>query len=210
MRRFSFALILLVIALFACDNMTPARKGNKDFERAWRSLMLKDFAKASDYFADGAEDYAEALADKSDSRLIEFGSTQAKAGMSFYFAGRYQEAADTMKALADVEKELWEAPLFAALSHGRLGDREAFVHWLELFRANNPGLAKLNETMRATVIGLTSRTMSLEEATETLEQGVISQYIHNVRIGVTTGTIGKERCEGQYWWRFYDTPCTGR
>lgn len=211
MRNISLVLIILLLtALVACSDMTPARKGNKDFERAWRSLMLKDYPKASEHFTNGAEDYAEALADTSDSRLIDFDSTKAKAGISFYFAGRYPEAVNIMKTLAAKGRGVWEAPLFAALSHGRLGNREAFIHWLEQFQKENPGLALLNEALRASVIGVTSRTMSLNEATFTLEHGVIKQYVHNIRIGVNTGTMGNENCEGQYWWRYYDTPCTGR
>ncbi|QGY38774.1 hypothetical protein GM415_01015 [Pseudodesulfovibrio cashew] len=202
------ALIATVVLSLSALAVSPVRSGEKNFERAWKSLMTRNADKAAQYFGTAADAFAEALAGDPPSRTTRFPSNLTKAGMSLYYAGRYKESIDALNRIPEREKDMWEAALYRALSYGRLGDREAMVRWLNIYLDLYPSQPILSSEVQRQLDGLDSGSAAPDAAAAALDDSAIKQFRNNVLVKQKGSLAGPENCNGAFWWRNYRAPCT--
>lgn len=200
------ALIAVLVVTLSAQAVSPIRSGEKNFERAWKSLMLSSPDKAMGYFATAADAFAEALAQDPPSRNTNFPSNLMKAGMSFYYADRYQESLGAMGRLKGNDSKQWEVNIFSALSYGMLGDKAKMMDALESYAELLPGQAILSQEVEKQFVDLQNGNVTPEDAAIMVEKQLVRQYMTNVNRH-SSWTAGNERCNGAYWWRYNRSPC---
>ncbi|WP_319542414.1 hypothetical protein [uncultured Pseudodesulfovibrio sp.] len=205
--------ILTASLLFATAIPAQAWKsvqsGDRNFERAWRAYSSLQTDKADGYFSKSAAAYSDALKEDPPSRTARFPSTLAKAGISFYYAARYQECVDTMKLALSRDKRMWEPTLYTALSYARLGDSENTIKTLENFVTSLSSQRIISDAAALQIKALEAGSASPEAIADTLDTATQKQFIENISRNNSPRDVGltAERCNGTYWWRRNMAPC---
>jgi len=202
---------LVIIALVATAAFASVKTGDRNFERAWRTYVSKQMDKARGHFTAAAQGYGEALKEDPPSRIALFPSTLLKAGIAFYYAGRYQECIDAMEmAHRKEEKKVWEASLFMALSQARMGNREQASKDLEQFRATMSSQRMITNEIQTQLARMGKGEATMEEATQAIENATMLQFSENVKRNRSPRDVfpAVEQCGGTYWWRQNDAPCS--
>lgn len=201
------ALIAIVVMALPSQALSPVRLGEKNFERGWLRLVDNSRDAANDHFSTGADAFAEALAQDPRSRSTNFDSNLTKAGMSFYYAGRYDES---IKAMAEVYNEkttLWESAIYPATAYAFLGDKTKTLEWLKVFHNMYSGQHDIANTAVRVIKDLEKGNMDVRQAAATLDKALTMQFIRNVGLKGQNHVFGNEKCSGSYWWRFNRKPC---
>ena len=212
MNKYSLSALILALAaatvLTACST-PPVKTADKNFERAWLAYATLRTDKAYEYFAEASAHYAEALAQDPPSRVAQYPSSRVKAGMAHYFAGRYKQCIESMLASRRTGERIWEADLFTAMAHARLGDRDNAVGNLSLFLEGLPPVRMLFTTVRSELAALEDGE-DLDRSADVLETTVQKQIVDDIRRTTSPNTIMPvtERCNGTFWWRRNKQPCS--
>ena len=203
------ALILAVAAVLAACSTPPVKTADKNFERAWLAYTTLRTDKAYEYFAEAADYYEKALSLDPPSRVAQYPSSRVKAGMSYYFAGRYAQCIESMLASRRAGDRIWEADLFTGLAHARQGDRDNAIGNFALFLEGLPPVRTLFEIVRSQIAALETGA-DLDESADLLEKAVQEQVVTDIRVTVSPNTIVpiSERCDGTFWWRHNKQPCS--
>jgi tetratricopeptide (TPR) repeat protein len=201
------------MALFltsACPAAASARGGDRNFERAWRVFSNSQTDKAVEYFKKAAQEYAQALQEDPPSRTMRFPSTLIKAGISFYYAGDYDQCVKTMKLAVRKDERIWEADIYTALSQARQGDADAALKSLGLFLDSMSSQRFITNEVVSQMPGMKDGSVPLANGMELIEQSVQRQIVDNVvkTKNRRAGPIPKEQCSGPYWWRMSASPCS--
>lgn len=200
-------LVVLMTATLACRPVSPLRSGDKNFERGWKSLVSRNMDKALAHFANGADAYAEALGEDPPGRQLGFPSTLAKAGMCFYYAGRYLECTETLDRLPAREENLWEPAIYRALAYGRQGDKANMLKWLDGYLDHLAGQPILSNEIKRLMPELKGGARP-DTITDAIETALHRQIKNNVRVKGRSAAHGAEKCYGAYWWRYHSAPCS--
>ena len=205
-----FLATALAVVLFASSALAwrSVRTGQKNFERAWSAYLFKQPDKAQGYFVKAADAFAEALAETPPSRTTMFASNLAMAGISLYHAGRYQECIDAMAKAMTKDGRMWEAPLYTALSHARLGEAAKTVESLKAYLKTSPTQAILSEEVNRQLTNLETGSGSLDGAADAVDAAAFDQFSNNETFTGPNASNGNERCDGVYWWRNNKSPCS--
>ena len=212
MNRHSLSTLILalaaVVTLAACTT-PPVKTADKNFERAWLAYTTLRTDTAYEYFAEAADFYEKALSEDPPSRVAQHPSSRVKAGMAYYFAGRYGQCIESMLASRRTGERIWEADIFTGLAHARLGDRDNAIGNFALFLEGLPPVRTLFEVVRAQVAALETGA-NLDENADLLEKAIQKQVIADIRTTVSPNTIMPvtERCNGTFWWRHNKQPCS--
>jgi len=209
MNRYFLPILILAAALVAACSTPPVKTADKNFERAWLAYTTRRTAQAVGHFADAADYYEKALDEDPPSRVAQYPSSRVKAGMASYFAGRFEECIASMMAARHAGERIWEADLFTALAHARLGDRDNAVGNLALFLEGLPPVRALFGTVRAQLAALQGGA-DLDSVADLLEAAVQNQVIDDIRRTFSPNTVmpATERCNGTFWWRRNRQPCS--
>lgn len=205
-KTLTIALILVVTVLLAAPShaLSPTRVGNKNFERGWSMLIHGDRDGANEQFVTGAKAFAEALGEDPRSSYTDFTSNLTKAGMTFYYAGRYQEAVEVMGEVYGKDNRVWEAPIYAALAYAAMGDRENTLEWLKKYRESLATQYIISnavvEQEKALADGVDIAAVAKE-----LDDAVVQQFWSNT--GQKQSAMGNEKCGSSFWWRYAFKPC---
>ncbi len=199
---------LLVTALLTTSALAwqSTRIGERNFQRAWSAYAYKRPEAAKQYFTAAATSFAEGLAQTPPARSTMFASNLAKAGMSFYYAGRYQESIDTMGKAAKKDDRLWEAFLYSGLSYARLGNKAKTLEQFQTFLKASPAQPLLSSEVSNQMNELEMENGSLADAVAAIEKAALAQTLRNINFGQDSNTP-IERCSGRYWWRYNKAPC---
>lgn len=200
--------LALAALLTACDTLA-VKKADKNFERAWLAYTSLRTDKAAEYFSEAARYYEQALNQDPPSRVAKYPSSRIKAGMSNYFAGRYEQCIASMIAARRFGERLWEADLFTGLAHARLGNRDNAEGNFALFLEGRFMMPALNATVRARIAGLKNGEDTGRTA-EAVEQAAQAQVVDIIRRTLSPSTVrpASERCDGAFWWRRSKQPCS--
>ncbi|BCS88384.1 tetratricopeptide repeat protein [Pseudodesulfovibrio sediminis] len=207
----TLTVILLLVAAGGAMAGANTRVGDKNFERAWRLFTSKQGDKANDFFKKAADSYGLALQADPPNRTALFPSSLLKAGISFYYAGRYKECLDAMEmAHRKEEKKAWEASLYMALSYARLDNREKTIETLEQFNETMSSQRRITAATIAQLQKLDKNETTLEETAAVLEHATMRQFVENTTRNTSPRNIfpAKEQCGGGYWWRQNASPCS--
>ncbi|BDQ38633.1 hypothetical protein SYK_29930 [Pseudodesulfovibrio nedwellii] len=212
MHRFTITIltaILLLATVAPAQAWRSIQNGDKNFERAWRTYTTQQTAKSDGYFVRSADAYSDGLKADPPSRTARFPSTLAKAGISFYYAKRYQECVDTMKVTLTRDKRMWEPALYTALSYARLGDSENTIKTLQTFVTSLSSQRIISDAAVLQVKDLEAGTANLDNVADALDAATQKQFIENISRNNSPRDIGltAERCNGAYWWRRNMAPC---
>jgi tetratricopeptide (TPR) repeat protein len=210
MKKFPILILAFItVALLALPSLalSPNRIGESNFERGWRRLMHDNREEAVEAFAVGAQAYSEALAEQPRARYTNFLSNLAKAGMSFYYAGRFEEAADVLAEVYEPNSKLWESAIYSAMSYAYLGDKAKTIEWLERFHAMYSDAQILSNVAHRQLVGLVSGDVSTDAAADALDKAVFRQSRYNVSNMGQAQAFGSDSCSGAYWWRYAYRPC---
>lgn len=204
------AIALLLTAATPAMAWQALRSGDKNFERGWHAMTNNLPVEAKAYFTEAATLFAEAYSEDPPSRSARFPTNRAKAGISYYYAQRYQECLDMMKLTMDKRGKLWEANLYAALAAGQLGDREYSLEQFKAFRETMASQRIISNALSDKLTALEKGEITFEEAITAIDMAVTDQFKYNVKMNLTPRNAGvnNERCSGRYWWRKNDAPCT--
>lgn len=210
-KHLTIPLIVFVMAtLFATSAFAwrSVRTGQKNFERAWSAYLFRRADNAQKYFTKAADAFGSALAEKPPSRTTMFASNLAMAGISFYHAGRYQDCIDAMDKAKRKERKLWEAYLFAALSHARLGDKAQTIESLKAYINTSPTQPILSSEVNRQLTDLETDSGTVGAAADVLDKAAFEQFENNMKFTGRAASNPNERCNGNYWWRTNRTPCS--
>ena len=170
--------------------------GQKNFERAWQAYTSLQPDKADKFFKTAATAYAKALAADPPSRTARFASTLAMAGISFYYAGRYEECIDTMGLAYRKEDRIWEANLFIGLSRARLDDKAKAVKFLNLYLQSTPSQRILSNSIAQQIKVLEADSSPLSDAADQIEKAIPLQFVNNINLNNSprSSNPATERC----------------
>lgn len=199
--------IILTVSLLSSTAFAwrSVRTGQKNFERAWSALHFQRMDRAMEYFSKAAESFGQALAEQPPSRTTMFASNLTMAGMSLYYAGRYQECVDTMDKATSKDKRIWEGYLYKALSLASMEDKEGTIKALTAYIQSSPGQPILSSTVMKQLTDLETDSGSLAEAIPAIENAAVSQFENNYNLQISPNE--NNQCSGQYWWRYNKAPC---
>lgn len=142
-------LILAVVVLLSqAYAWRSVRTGQKNFERAWSAYLYKRAEKANEYFAKSADAFGLALAENPPSRTTMFTSNLTMAGISSYYAGRYDQAIDAMGKAIYKDDTIWEGFFYTALSYARKGDKAKTLEFMERYMRAHPSQPILSGEIR--------------------------------------------------------------
>lgn len=213
MNRHTKIILLFIVAsiLFAPPAFAwkSVRVGQKNFERAWERYTMLEPDKANEFFKKSADAFAEALAADPPSKTARFISTLTMAGMSFYFADRYEESIDAMELVQRKEKKIWETNIFIGLAKARLGDETKAVEFLNLYLQSMPSQRVLSNAVTQQLEQLGTKSVTLIDATANIDKALQLQFIENINWNNSRSTNpANERCSGSLWWRKNRAPCS--
>jgi tetratricopeptide (TPR) repeat protein len=205
--------VLTAVALLSPDE-SPAwvtvRTGQKNFERAWSAYMFRRTDSAMEYFTKAADAFGAGLLEEPPSRTTMFSSNLTMAGMSLYYAGRYQDAVPPFEKVIDKDDQVWEAPLYAGLCKARMNDRAGAVGFWTAYIKSNPSQSILSGVVVRQLANLETNTGSLDQAADAVEKAVFDQYDNNITLTGPMADNPQNLCSGNYWWRYNKSPCNSR
>lgn len=182
------------------------RTGQKNFERAWSALLFKRMDKANEYFAKAADSFGQALAEQPPSRSTMFPSNLTMAGMSLYYAGRYQECIDAMDKATQKNDRIWEGFLYKGLSFAAMDEKEKVIKNLTAYIKSSPGQYTISNEVEKQLTNLETETGSLQDAITAIQKAAIDQFEDNYTL--QSSPNDNEQCSGMFWWRYNKAPCT--
>lgn len=185
------------------------RTGQRTFERAWLAYVSLQQDKADEFFKDAATAFSTALAVDPPSRTSQYASTLTMAGISFYYAGKYEECITTMELAHGKDNKIWEANIFIALSNARLGNKDNALEFLILYLQSMPSQRNLSKAVMQQIEDIETGSRSLEEGIGQIEKALPLQFINNINLNNASRSSNPaiERCGGAYWWRKNRSPC---
>jgi len=187
-----------------------ARMGQRSFERAWNAFISKRDADAKEYFLKAADAYGLALDENPPSRTTMFPSSLTMAGISGYYAGRYDLSVEAMGMAIEKDDSIWEAYIYTAMSKARLGDKPGTIDFLEQYLRANPGQSILSNEVQKQLTDLQTDSGTLDKAAPALENAAFRQFSNNFTFVNRTANDPAGMCDGTYWWRFNKAPCDRR
>lgn len=208
------SIITLLGAVLAVALLVPSaqawrsvRTGQKAFERAWSAYLFKRQDSADEYFAKAADAFGQALAENPPSRTTMFASNLTMAGMSMYYAGRYDQAIDAMDKAIFKDDLIWEPFIYTALSHARKEGAPETVKFLKRYLKLSPSQPILTGEVRKQLAGLEEGAATPGNAATALEQALLRQYINNLNFAGRNPSSVNGLCESSFWWRNNRAPC---
>lgn len=210
MKKLSIVLLTLIaVAFWALPSqaLSPVRIGEKNFERGWLRLSLGNREKAVEYFSVGAQAFAEALDEKPRRRQTSFPSNLIKAGMTFYFAERFEEVVPVMVQADSGYGLPWEVPMFSALASARRGSKADTISWLDAYFGLSAGQRLFSKAAREQRELLVQDKTSVGEAAKVLDAAMIRQFWYNTGTQRQVTARGQDTCGGSFWWRHAFKPC---
>ena len=165
---------------FLSKLVKPYRKGEKNFARGRAAEQRGDFAKAEEYFREGATAFDEHLADKQARGEIARPSHLVMAGICYTRIARFEDGLRVLDACL-AEKDIPDAYLNAGYAAARLGRTDRAVgYWKDY-----PAWADqriLQTTLKEQVRLLSSDTVpDLGAACRAVDQAVQEQDKFNIR-----------------------------
>ncbi|WP_419785306.1 tetratricopeptide repeat protein [Pseudodesulfovibrio sp.] len=204
-----FAAVLFVAVVSTPDAHAwrNVRTGKSNFERAWSAFMFKRPEKAKPYFVEAADAFGQALAENPPSRTALFPSNLTMAGISSYYAGRYEQSLAAMQRATDKDDSIWEAYIYSALAQARQGDKAKTVESLKAYIRSNPSQSILSSEVQRQITDLETDSASLEKVITPLEDALSRQFHNNVIFVGPRADNPSELCSGPFWWRNNRKPC---
>lgn len=202
--------VLLAAAAFAPDSEAwiPTRTGQRNFERAWAAFLSQRRDDAMTYFAKAADAYAQALAEKPPTRTTLFPSNLTMAGISAYYAGRYDLAIQALGMALDRDDSIWEGYLYTGLAYARQGNSAKAMEFLEKYVKSNPSQPILSSAVLAQVSAVETEGASLDQVAPAVEQGAFDQFHNNMLFVGNRADSPADGCSGAFWWRNNRAPCS--
>lgn len=199
--------LAVVLFLPPAHAWRSVRTGQKNFERAWSAYLYKRPDKASEYFGKAADAFGLALAENPPSRTTMFASNLTMAGISSYYAGRYDQAIDAMDKAINKDDTIWEAYLYTALSYARKGDKAKAEEFLKRYLKSNASQPILSDAAARQLTDLDTDSGSLEGVAPALEDAAYRQFINNVNFTGRYPATVDGQCNSPFWWRNNRAPC---
>lgn len=205
----SLTAIVILSAMLAQPALAwrSVRTGQKNFERAWSAYHFKRQDKATGYFTDAADGFGKALKEYPPSRTAMFPSNLTMAGISFYYAGQYDQCIDAMGKAVYKDANIWEAYIYAALSHARLGNLDDTVKDLKAYIKSSPTQAMLSNDVKQQITDLETASATLPVAADSLEAALYKQFNYNTNLQKNNISNLNDLCSGSFWWRSNKSPC---
>ena len=201
---------LLVLALFTPSHAwISTRTGQRAFQRAWNAYLSKRADDAKEYFVQAADAWGAALAENPPSRTATFPSSLTMAGISAYYAGRYDLSVSAMAKAIERDDSIWEAYIYTALDKARQGDKEGSVDFLKQYMKSVPAQFILSREVEKQLTALQADG-TLDAAIPALEDAVFRQFSNNYTFSRTTTNDPSGLCSGSFWWRYNKAPCDRR
>ena len=215
--RFFAPLSLLLMALVVATAFAPVfssdahawrqvRTGQKSFERGYDAYVSRQLDTARRHFVKSADAFQAAMATKPMPRTMRFEAALTQAGFSFYMAGRYEDSLNAMKLAAASNKRIWEARIFSAMAHARLGDDQSALAAIGAYFDTAPSQSILSQAAERQAELLERGEAHLPGVAQALENGLHRQLLRNTRFHQRPSAF-KDRCNGAFWWRYNDRPC---
>jgi len=201
------AIIMTVLLAPPAFAWRSVRTGQKNFERAWSAYILKKQDKADKYFTKSAEGFGIALKEYPPSRTAMFPSNLAMAGISFYYAGQYQQCIDTMDKAAYKDDKIWEAYIYTALSYARTDNNDETIKYLKAYIKSAPMQSMLSNEVKKQTTNLETNSGTLTAAADALDAAAFKQFNYNINLQGNNITNFNNQCTGSYWWRNNRSPC---
>jgi len=210
-RAIIFAALFCAATLCACAP-TSVTSGDKNFERAWNAFAFNQKDKADAYFAVAADNYMATTREDPPSRTTRFPSTRVKAGIAFYYAGKYSACIKSMETAVRRNSKVWEVALFSGLAYARMGDKKNAIVSLNAFLDSLSSERVLTAAVIPQLKGLEDGTIEPQAAADVIETAFHAQVTNNISLNRTPQSSGDltEHCSGTYWWRQNRQPCTSR
>ncbi len=202
------AALVIVLLTPSAQAWRSVRTGQKNFERAWSAFLFKRSDKATEYFGKAADAFGLALAENPPSRTTMFPSNLTMAGISAYYAGRYDQAINALDKAIYKDDTIWEAFLYTALSHARQGDKAKTVEYLERYLKSNPSQPILSNVVQKQLTDLQTDSGPLDGVAPALEEAAFRQFDNNVTFKGRNTSNDAGQCNGTFWWRNSKAPCS--
>jgi tetratricopeptide (TPR) repeat protein len=212
-RILTICLIIAATAMFAPTQSwawVTVRTGQKNFERAWSAYMFRRDERALEYFTKGADAFGASLSEDPQSRTTQFASNLTMAGMSLYYAGRYDQAVPPLEQVMAKDARVWEAPLFSGLSRARQGDKAGAVTFWESYLKTSPSQAIISNEIVRQIAALDAGKTTIDDAASAVERATFDQYDNNITFTGPKADSPQNLCGGSYWWRYSKAPCEKR
>jgi len=169
--------------------------------------MGRQLDKAIPHFKNAAAEYSEALQQDPPPRTMRFTSTLIKAGISFFYAGDYQQCIKAMGMAVKQNKKMWESPLFSSLAQAKLGNKEATFKSLQAFQDAQPSQRLISKAISAQLPGMQNGAVPFDTGMATIEKAVQDQFAYNWTHKGNQRSTPLEACSGTFWWRNNPAPC---
>jgi len=200
--------LAVTMILSAAYAWRSVRTGQKNFERAWSAYLFERTDKATEYFSKAADAFGLALAENPPSRTSMFASNLTMAGISSYYAGRYDQAIDAMDKAIYKDDTIREAYLYTALSNSRKGDKSKTLEFLTKYIKSHPTQSILSNSVQAQLTDLETDSGPLDAVAPAVEAAAYRQFINNVNFsGDDQGSVNS-LCNSPFWWRSNRAPCS--
>ena len=194
------ALLILMTALPA-SAVPLTQIGIRYFERGHMAYLRHDMQDAARYFARSADSFLKYKEENGDI----FDSYALQAGIGLYYSGDYDRCIQVLEPLADND-DLWEAPLYAALSYAHKDDASKARELLAKF----PEIAKqhiLSIAVNDALDKLRSGELTPAGLIDQLTPEIRRQLVFNIYADTQDSATAPERCDGRFWWRYASQRC---
>ncbi len=212
MKKNILTCFLLLAAILVVPVMAhaapPGTVGEKNFERGTIALRGNgDRQKARKYYGRAAQAFASLIADRAENGKPTRLSRLLMAGMSCYYVGDWQQAVKIMSAAA-VNRDAWEASLYAGLALARLNRTENAAAMWKRF-PKNTGQRMIAEQLGKQIAALESGS-DVQQVADAVEAATLRQFSWNEHSVFHDSLAAKDRCSGQFWWRYAKSRCKDR
>lgn len=159
--------------------VSPARKGEKNFERARSAEERRDIDKAREYFTIAGKAFDEHLLQRRESQKDIRPSHLVMAGISYTRLGRYEDAIATLDECLGI-KEIPDAYLHAGYAAAKLGQLDQAVAYWQQY-PNWADQILIANTLKEQIRALQNETTSLQEVCEAIVVAIHDQDKRNLR-----------------------------
>lgn len=156
----------------------PSSKGEKNFDRAMRAELRRDFTKAEEYFTACADNFAEHFSTKEDKGGRILVRHLVMGGIACTRIGRNEQAVEWLEKSIAMRDDVPDAWLHAGYAWAKMNDAEKAVHYW----SNYPQWSEeriVSSALNEIIPTLKTDAPDLPDACERVVQAFFSQMRHN-------------------------------
>ncbi|MES9994671.1 tetratricopeptide repeat protein [Desulfovibrio aminophilus] len=207
-RWLACTLCLIVCAAFAAEALAApvSTVGRRNFERARRAEQRGAFDDARAAYTSAADALGEYVAAIDSHDGVPFSSDLIMLGMSFYKAGRYDQAARVCDRVAEKDPDVFEAFAYGGLAWLRLGQTGKALDMWKRFPLTRRQMF-LTDAMHTQSRALEQGAGDVATAIREVEDALLHQDAWNLSHAKSVNLPWPDMCSGAFWWRSSDAPC---